>query len=177
MVPLLKVDWHGIFVPSTPILETLVRGTITYLFIFVLFRILVKRESGALGITDLIVVVLIADAAQNAMADNYSSVTDGLFLIGTIVAWDWLLSYVAFHSKTVARLIRPGKLLLIQDGRLERKNMRKELITEEELRAKLRLQGYEDPSEVKRAYMEPDGRISILAGDKKPHEEPEKEMI
>ena len=166
MFALLAIDWKKIFYPETPLVEMFVRGTVTYLFIFVLFRLLVKRESGALGITDLIVVVLIADAAQNAMSDDYSSVSDGVFLVSTIVGWDYFLSWLAFHSPPVARLIRPGKLQLIENGKLDRRNMRKELITEEELLGKLRLQGYEDPSEVKRAFMESDGHISIVGREK-----------
>ncbi len=176
-MPLLAVDWERLFVPSTPILEIVLRGTIMYLFIFMLFRVVLKRGSGGLGITDLLVLVVIADAAQNAMAGNYTSITDGVFLVATIVGWDWFLDWVAFHSPAMARLIRPRKLVLIQDGKLDRRNMRKELITEEELKAKLRLQGYEDVSEVKRAYMESDGHISIVGQEKHQGEDEEEERV
>jgi uncharacterized membrane protein YcaP (DUF421 family) len=121
------------------------------------------------------VLVLIADAAQNAMAGDYMSITEGMVLVGTIVVWDWFLAWLAFRSRFMARLIRPGKLLLIQNGRLNRRNMRKELITEDELKGKLRLQGYEDYSEVKRAYMESDGHISIVAQERHEGGETEEE--
>jgi uncharacterized membrane protein YcaP (DUF421 family) len=177
MTPFLAIDWKGVFFPDTPLLEIFVRGTITYLFIFVLLRLVLKRETGALGVTDLIVIVLIADAAQNAMSSDYKALPDGLVLVGTIVFWDWLLSFLAFRFRPLARLIRPRKLPLIQDGRLMRRNMRKELITEDELRGTIRLQGIEDFSDVKAAYMESDGRISVIGRDQKANPEPQDERV
>ncbi|HEX8099419.1 MAG TPA: YetF domain-containing protein [Actinomycetota bacterium] len=179
MAALLAIDWKETFLPDTPLLEIIVRGTIVYLFIFLVLRVVTKRETGALGVTDLIVIVLIADAAQNAMSSDYKSIADGLVLVATIVFWDWLLAWLAFRFEPLARLIRPRKLQLIEDGRLIRRNMRKELITEEELRGTLRLQGMEDFGDVKAAFMESDGRISIIGQDKKPNPsgETEKERV
>ena len=65
------VDWAKVFGPDTPVLEIVVRGTVVYLALFVLIRVVFKRQPGAVGIADLLVVVLIADAAQNAMAGTY----------------------------------------------------------------------------------------------------------
>jgi uncharacterized membrane protein YcaP (DUF421 family) len=86
MNTLLQIDWESIFMPSLHIGEIILRGTIVYLFLFVLLRIL-RRGAGAIGISDLLVVVLIADAAQNAMASEYKSITEGLILVTTIVFW------------------------------------------------------------------------------------------
>ena len=179
MAAFLAIDWKGAFLPDTPLLEIFVRGTVVYLFIFLVLRVVKKRETGALGVTDLIVIVLIADAAQNAMSDDYTSIPDGLVLVSTIVFWDWLLAWLAFRFPPVARLIRPRKLPLIEDGRLLRRNMRRELITEEELRGTLRLQGLEGFDDVKAAFMESDGRISVIGKDKQQHpsEETEKERL
>ncbi len=169
------VAWRDVFYPDTPLIEIFVRGTITYLFIFALLRVLSKREAGAVGITDLLVVVLIADAAQNAMSNGYESISDGLLLVTTIAGWDWFLSWVAFHSPPLARLIRPAKLLLIRDGSIQRRSMRKELITEDELMSQLRLHGIEDTGEVKEAYVEADGRISVIGKGKEGTEDADDE--
>nr|MBP7571903.1 DUF421 domain-containing protein [Acidobacteriota bacterium] len=72
------VDWGRVFAFDTPWLEIVVRGTAIYLGLFLLLRLVLKRQAGTVGITDLLVIVLIADAAQNAMADDYRSVPDGL---------------------------------------------------------------------------------------------------
>jgi len=159
------IDWGQAFLPDTPILEIVVRGTVVYLVLFVLLRIVLKREAGAVGITDLLVIVLIADAAQNAMADDYTSVADGLILVGTIVFWAWALNWLGYRVPRIGRLIHPPALMLIREGRLLRHNLARELITEEELESQLRQQGIEDMRDVKAAYMEGDGRISVIEHD------------
>ncbi len=159
---MLNIDWRVLFIPSVPLLETFIRGTLVYLSLFALLRLVLKREAGALGVTDLLVVVLIADAAQNAMANAYRSITDGVLLVATIIFWSYALDWLSFRWPWFARLVEPPPLLLIRDGVMLRRNMRRELITEEELLSALRRHGVGDLSEVRRAYMEPDGRISVL---------------
>ena len=95
MNTLLQIDWKSVFIPSLHIAEIILRGTIVYLFLFVLLRML-RRGAGAIGISDLLVVVLIADAAQNAMASEYKSITEGLILVTTIVGWDYFLDWLGY---------------------------------------------------------------------------------
>ena len=156
-----RVDWQKAFVPELSVAEIFLRGTAVY-FLLLAFLRLLRRESGAIGITDLLVVVLIADAAQNAMAGEYVSVTEGALLVGTIAVWDYTLDWLGYHSPAVARLIRPAPLTLVRDGRMLRRNMRRELITEEELLSQLRQQGVGDIAEVESARLEGDGRISVV---------------
>jgi uncharacterized membrane protein YcaP (DUF421 family) len=164
MSTLLQIDWKSVFVPSLHIGEIILRGTIVYLFIFIVFRVL-RRGAGTLGISDLLVVVLIADAAQNAMANEYKSITEGLILVTTIVFWDYFLDWLGYRFPVAGRLVRPAPLLLIKDGRIQRRNLRQEMITEEELRGQLREQGVESLEGVKRSYMEADGSISVIKKD------------
>ena len=158
---LLRVDWQKAFVPQLSVAEIFLRGTAVYFLLFAFLRLL-RRESGAIGITDLLVVVLIADAAQNAMAGEYVSITEGALLVGTIAVWDYALDWLGYHWKAVARLLRPAPLALVRDGRMLRRNMRRELITEDELLSQLRQQGVGDLSGVERACLEGDGRISAV---------------
>ncbi|MDP9388193.1 MAG: DUF421 domain-containing protein [Actinomycetota bacterium] len=170
MSRLADIEWREILVPETPPLEILVRGTLTYLGLFLLLRVVLKRQSGALGVTDLLVVVLIADAAQNAMANDYRTVPDGLLLVAVIVGWAWVLDWLGFHIRAFERFTKPPKLPLIENGQLRLDNMRKELVTREELASQLREQGVDDVSGVRVAYMEPDGRISVLTEDGDRHD-------
>lgn len=96
------IDWDTLFVPSMHIGEIVLRGTLVYLFLFFLLRIL-RREAGHIGISDMVVVVLIADAAQNAMASEYRSVTEGAILVGTIAFWDYFLDWLGFRVPAVRR--------------------------------------------------------------------------
>lgn len=168
MEHLFNLDWQTLFVPSVPILETILRGSIVYLSIFVILRFILKRQAGTVGITDLLVIVLIADAAQNAMADDYHSITDGIFLVLTIIFWSFTLDWLGYRFPKLQRFIYPPPLILIKHGKLMRRNMRQELIAEGELMTQLRQQGIEDLAQVKAAYMEGDGRISVIGYEDKP---------
>ena len=158
---LFAINWHDLFTP-THTLEVILRGSVTYLSIFLLMRFGLKRESGSIGTADLLMVVMIADAAQNAMAGEYKSITDGLILVLTILSWNYILDWLSYHSDVMRRILQPKPLLLIKNGQMQRQNMRKELITSEELMAELRENGVEEVSQVKEARIEEDGHISVI---------------
>ena len=156
------MQWSEIFGVSVSPVELVVRGSAMYLFLFLLFRVVVKRRIGAIGMADLLVLVLVSDAAQNGMAGEYRTVTDGVILVTTIVLWELAIDWLAYSFPRLETLLLPPPLPLIDRGKVLWRNLRKELISEIELRAKLREQGIEDPSEVQRAFMEPDGEISVV---------------
>jgi uncharacterized membrane protein YcaP (DUF421 family) len=161
MERVLQIDWRSVLFPSVGVAEIFLRGTIVYLFLFFILRLL-RRQAGAIGISDLLLVVLIADAAQNAMSSDYRSVTDGLILVSSIAFWDYFLDWLGYRFPSLRRFISPPPLPLIREGRMLRRNMRHEMITEDELMGKLREHGIEGIEEVKKAYLEGDGRISVI---------------
>jgi uncharacterized membrane protein YcaP (DUF421 family) len=161
MESLTQLDWRTIFIPTIPVAEIFLRGTMIYLLLFGILRVL-RREAGAISVGDLLVVVLIADAAQNAMASDYKSITEGAVLVGTIVGWDYFLNWLGYRSRWVNQLLRPAPLPLIKDGRLLKRNLRQELITIEELMGELRQQGVESVDRVRRCYLEGDGHFSVI---------------
>lgn len=146
-------------------LELMVRGTLLYWFLFGLFRFVLRRDTGSIAIADILLLVLIADASQNAMAGAYTTVAEGLVLVSTIAGWNWLLDWAAWRFEAVRRIVEPGPLHLIRRGRLLRDNLRRELLTIDELNSKLRQQGIENIADVKAAYMESDGSISVIRRD------------
>ena len=161
------MDWKSLFSLDVPVFEILLRGSIMYVSLFTLLRVILKRQAGSLGMTDLLLITLIADASQNAMAGEYRSIPAGLVLVSTIIFWSYALDWLSYRSQWFSRLIEPPPLPLIKDGRLLRRNMRHELITEEELMSQLREQGLDDVGKVKEAYMEPEGHISIIPQERK----------
>jgi uncharacterized membrane protein YcaP (DUF421 family) len=161
----MAIDWAQLLIPEHSLLEIVVRGTFTYVGLFAILRFFLKRQSGVIGIADLLVIVLIADAAQNAMAAEYKSITEGALLVLTIVFWNYALDWLGYHFPVFQRFTRPPPLALIDDGRFLRRNMRQEMITIDELMSQLRQQGIEDPAKVKKAFIEGDGRISIICHD------------
>jgi uncharacterized membrane protein YcaP (DUF421 family) len=97
-------------------------------------------HAGSLAFSDLLVIVLIADAAQNGVAGEYKSVTEGAILAATIFAWSYLFDWRSFTRSSVSWLLHPPPALLVRHGRLEDHQMKKQLITREDLLEHLRLQ-------------------------------------
>jgi uncharacterized membrane protein YcaP (DUF421 family) len=155
-------NWSAVFSFSMSPLELIVRGTLMYWFIFILLRVAGRRDVGSLGVADMLVLVLIADAAQNGMAGEYTSIVDGMVLVATIIGWTMAVDRIAYFVPAVGRLLSADRVCLVRDGAVARRNLRREYITEEELMNELRLKGVEELSEVRRAYMEADGNISVL---------------
>jgi len=165
---MMHIDWNEMFGLTVSPFELIIRGTLIYWFLFMMFRTLLQRDIGAVGVADVLLLVLIADAAQNAMAGEYRSITDGLILISTIMAWNAGFDYLAFRFPRLRKLLEPPTLRLVREGRIVHRNLEREFMTEEELRAKLREHGIEDLSEVRSAYMESNGAITVLK--RKPNE-------
>jgi len=155
------VDWRGIFVPSGSVLELVIRGSLMYLLILAALRVF-RRDAGSMAMADILVVVLIADAAQNGMAGEYSSLTEGAALVGTIFAWNYALDWLSFRNRLVYWLLHAPPLLLISRGRIQHANLRSQLITRADLREQLREQGIEEVADVKSCWLEGDGRISVI---------------
>lgn len=165
------IDWHEMWSPSLPLMDLVIRGTVIYLILFLYFRLL-RREAGNLGVTDVLFVVLIADVSQNAMSHEYKSITEGLVLIATMAFWDTLLNVLAYRWHFMEKLIEPPAMPLIKNGALMRRNMRRELITAEELDSQLRLHGITDRADVALCVLESNGEFSVIRKDGKATEKP-----
>ena len=162
---LFRIEWTDLLIPTHSVAEMMLRGTVMYLCLFLIVRFVMLRQSSTIGIADILVIVVIADAAQNGFAKEYKSLTEGIVLVLTIVFWDMSLNWLSYHFKIFERLLAPLPISLVENGRVNRKNMRKELITEEELRSQMRLQGITEVTEIKRACLEPTGDISFVKAE------------
>jgi uncharacterized membrane protein YcaP (DUF421 family) len=161
----MTIDWTSLLIPNTPLLELILRGSLMYLLLLAALRMLVRRHVGSLSLMDLLLMVLIADAAQNAMSNEYRSLSEGLILCGTLIGWNFLLDWLAYRYPAIERLLEPPPLPVIKNGRFLRRNMRAEFFTPDELMSQLRQQQVQDVSEVKIAYVEPDGGLSVVRYD------------
>jgi uncharacterized membrane protein YcaP (DUF421 family) len=145
--------------------ELMLRGTLVYWLLFAIFRFLLRRDVGAVGIADILLLVIVADAAQNAMSGGYQTFSEGAILVLTIVGWNWLLDVLSFRFAVVRRFTTAPRLTIVRQGRPQLRNMRREYITMKELEEKLREQGIETMSAVKVAYLEGDGQISVIKNE------------
>jgi len=160
------MDLQALFKPDIPILEMVFRGTVVYLSIFLLLRVIVKQAAGSLNLADLLLIVLIADAAQNAMAGEYNTITDGLVLVATLAFWNLALDWLGFHWEWFGKWLHPQPIKLVEDGILNRRNMRRELVGLEELMTFIRQAGGTEVEDVKLAFVEGNGEVSVLLKDK-----------
>jgi uncharacterized membrane protein YcaP (DUF421 family) len=158
-------DLRSIFALTVHPGELILRGTAIYWFLFLLLRFVLRRDIGSIGIADVLLLVLLADAAQNAMAGGYESVTDGWILVATIGGWNWLLDLAGYRFPLLRRFLEPRPLPLVRNGKLMHRNLRHEMISRDELMAKLREHGLERLDQVKLATMESDGEISIIKNE------------
>lgn len=156
------IDWAELFSLSVPLLEILIRGTAMYWFLFLIFRFVVRRDIGAVGIADILILVIVADASQNAMAGESASIADGMVLVATLIGWNMFFDWITFRFPGIRWIAEPSTLCMIKNGQMLKRNMRREFITEEELWRKLREQGVESLDQVKNMHLEPDGNFSVI---------------
>lgn len=159
---LVNVDWKAIFTPELGIAELVVRGVVMYLIVFVLLRLVLRRQVGGIGTSDILVLVLISEVAGQGFLPDSRSVVDAGIVILIILCCSYVIEWLQFRFPAFERLTREPKLKLIENGRFLRRNMRQEFVTEEELMAQVREEGCEDCQEIEAAYMEADGRISFI---------------
>ncbi len=157
-----------LFTLSMNPVELVIRGSLMYLGLVLVMRFILRRDLGSMSMPDVLFVVLVADASQNAMAGEYKSIADGLVLVGTLVAWNIALDWLAFRWPAFRRVIELQPLPLIEEGRWLRQNLRKEWITTEEVESKLREAGIDDIALVRKAVLEPSGELGVIRRDAKP---------
>ena len=154
-----------VFRLTMPLWEIALRATLVYVALIILLRVVAKRNAGHLSPNDILTLVIIGGLGTDAIVGGSTSAGDILLLIVLVVGWSYLLDSLEYRVPAVRRLLRDRQSTLIEDGRLMRRNMRRELVTEQELMAVLRKEGIDDPARVKSARMEADGEISVIKKD------------
>lgn len=154
-------SWPAVIAFEAPLIELMARGSILYLTILALFRLLPRRTGNELTATDLVLVLIIAEAASHALGE-YQSVGDGLVVVLTLMFWNYLLNYLSYRFRFFERLTTAPPLEIIRDGKLLRRNMKRELLTLDEIMEGLRKQGIENLSQVKLARVETEGEITVI---------------
>jgi uncharacterized membrane protein YcaP (DUF421 family) len=153
----------GILIPDVSVVEKIVRPAIVYAFLLVAFRLAGKRELGQLTPFDLIVLLTISNVLQNAMIGPDNSLGGGIVGALTVFVLNGLLTRLTFRFPRLAKWIEGGPTTLIADGQIVETNMRREVMTLEELQRSLRKHdlGWEDIPRIRRALLELDGTLTI----------------
>ncbi|MBX7139281.1 MAG: DUF421 domain-containing protein [Oligoflexia bacterium] len=158
----MNFDLLEMFAVDIPWLEIFIRGSAMYLGAFLILRVILKREVGAVGIPDLLLITMIADAAQNGMAGEYRSISSGILLILVLVFWNFVLDWMTYQFVWFEKLTQSRPLCLVRKGRILSHNLRMATITHSELFAAMRREGLEKLSDVKAMYLESNGQLSVI---------------
>jgi uncharacterized membrane protein YcaP (DUF421 family) len=151
-----------VLTPNVPLLEIILRTAVVYIAVLALLRVAGKRELGQMSVADLVVIIVIANAVQNAMNGGDVSLIGGIISAATLVALNVLVDRWGKRIPVIGHYVRDEPTLLMQDGALLVKNMEKENVDKEEIEMAAREHGIGDLSEVSEAVLEPDGSISII---------------
>lgn len=146
---------------TVPWWELIVRSLIVYVFLLVLIRLTGKRQVGQLAPFDLILLLVLSNAVQNAMNGGDNSVLAGLISAVTLVGLNYGIGYATFRSKRLEALIEGRPQLLIHNGKLYQDVMEQQRLTQHELGAALRRQGVADIGHVHIAMIENNGEITV----------------
>ncbi len=158
-------EWDVVFSMTVPPLELVLRGTVVFLALIGVLRLAGRREAGGLGITDLLVVVLVVEAAGAGLRGDASSIADGAVLVGTVMLWSVLLDAASYRWPRLGTIVKARPRAVVRDGELDHRVLRRELMTRDEVLSQLRLHGVTDLGEVRRAYIEPNGMVSVIPYD------------
>jgi uncharacterized membrane protein YcaP (DUF421 family) len=139
-----------------------VRTLVVYAALLVGLRLAGKRELGQATTFDLVVVLVIANAVQNAMVGPDVSLNGGLVAAGTLLAANWAVGRLGFRSARLRERLTGSPILLVHEGKLLEEHLRQEGIGEDEVLQALRGHGIDDLDQVKLAVLEVDGTISVI---------------
>ena len=148
-----------------PFVEIILRTLAVYVFMIVAIRIFGKKELAQLSVIDLVFILLISNAVQNAMVGPDTSLDGGLIAAGALFLANFTLKQILYRSKSINKLIQGESILLIYDGKPNMDNCKKAEITIEELEAAVREHGARDIQKVDLAVLEVDGNISVISND------------
>jgi uncharacterized membrane protein YcaP (DUF421 family) len=143
-------------------MDIALRGAALFFFIFFLTRVIGRRELSSLQPFDLILLIVLGDTIQQGLTQDDYSVTGSLIAVGTIAGLQVLTSYTSFRFRWARRLLDGDPIVLMQDGKVIEKNLRRERLTVEEIAEQARSSQIASLDDVQWAVFEPSGAISFI---------------
>ena len=161
--------WRHMFVLGLPVLEKILRPIIVYVFLIIGLRLSGKRELAQLNPFDLVVLLTLSNTVQNAIIGDDNSVLGGIIGATSLLAINYLVVRFLYDHRKLDLLVEGCADVLVEDGKVHTEKLKRELITQEELAAAARKQGFESLAEVRQCVLEPGGTLTFIA--KKPDTE------
>jgi uncharacterized membrane protein YcaP (DUF421 family) len=157
---------HDLLVAGEPLLDKAIRSVAVYLFLIGLLRIAGKREFSQLNNGDLVVLLLLSNTVQNAIIGSDNSLWGGLFGAAVLVIANRVLVRLSYDRSWLIRLVEGTPTTLITHGRLNLRNLKRELVNRQQLLAAVRRQGATGLKDVDMAVLEPNGALTVELHDR-----------
>jgi uncharacterized membrane protein YcaP (DUF421 family) len=147
-------------------MDLVIRATVVFLFIYLVTRVAGKRELSSMEPFDLILLVVMGDLVQQAITQSDYSVTGALIVISTITLLTVFVSFVNWRFRRLRSVLEGQPVVLVENGNLIERNMKRERITVEDIESEGRLQQVTDIADIRWALLETNGQISIIPASK-----------
>jgi uncharacterized membrane protein YcaP (DUF421 family) len=143
-------------------MDLALRAIVLFTFVFVITRVVGRRELSSLEPFDLILLIVLGDAIQQGLTQDDYSVTGALIVVSTIAILQVLISFAGFRFRRLRPLLEGEPVVIVQDGRLIERNLKRERVTPEEVAAEARQQQIASLEDVQWAVLETNGSISFI---------------
>src|SRR5438132_4067917 len=169
--------WRDLVHPDVSILEKIIRPILVYFFLIISLRLAGKRELAQLNPFDLVVLLTLSNAVQNAIIGNDNSVTGGIIGATTLLVVNYIVVRFLYSHEKLDRMVEGDAEVLIENGQLCHDQLKKELITKTELEEAGHKQGFASLDLIDRAVLEPGGTIAFFAKQPPPEESRFQEVL
>ena len=151
---------------SMPVWEYVLRAVVVYVVLLGMIRLSGKRTMGQFTPFDVLLIVLLGNAVQNALLGADQSLIGGLLLATVLIALNWTTGFISSRSRAAERVIEGVPVVLASDGRLYEDVLRRQLVSRNDFDEALRQNGELRLEDVRLAILETDGRISVVGKSK-----------
>lgn len=152
-----------LFELSAPWWTFVLRATAIYVLVMVLIRVSGKRAVGQFTPFDLVMLILIGNAVQNGINGGDNSLTGAAIMATTLIALNYGVAFITSRSRRVERIVEGEPVVLARNGKLFEGVLRRELVSRDDFRESLRMNGIDDVAKVELALLETNGSISVVA--------------
>ncbi len=149
-------------------MDIVLRATAMFALLYVLIRLLGKRELGQMTPFELVLLVVMGDLIQQGVTHNDFSLTGGMLAIGTFAFWALTLSWATYHFPKLKNVLEGEPRVIVKYGKIIEANLRRDRLTRDEILSEMRLAGIGRLADVQWAILEPQGKISFISRDSAP---------
>ena len=143
-------------------MDLVIRATVVFVFVFVLTRVMGRRELASLAPLDLILLIILGDALQQGLTQDDYSVTGAVLVVGTLAVLQVFTSWFAYRFPWSRRALEGEPLIVVEDGKPIERNLKRERLTVEEVAESARLHEIGSLDEIRWAVLERNGELSFI---------------